>query len=57
MTECIQHIIRNRNMRCYVCLQVIEVPGIIFEYKLEILVHQEMLLKVTEINISAKGRR
>jgi hypothetical protein len=44
-------------MRCYVCLQVIEVPGSIFEYKLKILVHQEMLLKVTEIDISAKGKR
>jgi hypothetical protein len=36
-------------MRCYVCmyvwLQVIEVPGIKFEYKLEFMVHQEMLLK------------
>jgi hypothetical protein len=29
----------------YVCLQVIEVPGIKSEYKLEIMVHQEMLLK------------
>ena len=44
-------------MRRYICLQLFEVPGITFEYKLEILVRQEMLLKVKEINISARGKR
>jgi hypothetical protein len=44
-------------MRCYVRLEVIEVPGIKFKYKLDILVHQEMLLKVTEIKISANDKR